>query len=255
MKKNVVMIVLLIILFTFGIFMYDFSDALSNEIVDNEWYYIENDDIYKISFKDNKFVYLKNNIVMADYEDCDKYHYNSNNNVIKLGCSNKKSYIASYTNDTLTMTIDKEERIYKSSLQLAHEFNFKKENNLTDSDYANIIDIDLEKYNKIGISELNKLYKGKKAQYVAIIRNYVNYENVFNVMALTNIIENSSKKISLIMLDELEKEDLNKLNKYSKIDDYNNDEILIYEVGNKKFNLKKTLHIEKRNEINEHVTI
>ena len=255
MKKNVVLISILIVLFTFGLFIYDFSDELDKIIINNDWFYIENGDVYKVSFKDNKFTYLKNNIIMIDYENCNNYHYNSNNNVIKLGCSNKKSYIASYNKDTLTMTIDKTQRTYKSSLDLAYIEDFKKKNNLTDKEYASIIDINFDEYNEISISNLDKKYKNKKTEYIVILKKEINYENVFNTMALINIMKNTKKNFNLLFSDELTEKQLKKLNNYTNKKEYKDDEILIYELGNKKCNLKKTIKVNNKSEINNALTL
>lgn len=82
MKKNIILISLLILLFVFGLLIYDFSDNLNKEIINKDWFLADNNDLYEISFKDNNFVYLKNNKKIVDFEDCKNYHFNNSTNVV-----------------------------------------------------------------------------------------------------------------------------------------------------------------------------
>ena len=251
MKKNIILISLLILLFVFGLLIYDFSDNLDKEITNKNWFLVEDNDLYEISFKDNNFVYLKNNKKIVDFEDCKNYHFNNSTNVVKLGCSNKKAYIASFDENTLTMTIDNKENTYYSSKDLAYEENFKKQNELTDDEYKSLIAIDLSEYSSITMKELNSIYKGKKKVYIALVKETINYNNAFNMNVLTAMIKNSTQKYQLLFIDKLNETNLEKLNSYTKQKEYNDNEILVYEVGNKKFKLKEKIKITSKEEMKE----
>ncbi len=251
MKKNIILISLLILLFVFGLLIYDFSDNLNKEIINKNWFLVDHNDLYEISFKDNNFVYLKNNKKIVDFEDCKNYHFNNSTNVVKLGCSNKKAYIASFDENTLTMTIDNKENTYYSSKDLAYEENFKKQNELTDDEYKSLIAIDLSEYSSITMKELNSIYKGKKKVYIALVKETINYNNAFNMNVLTAMIKNSTQKYQLLFIDKLNETNLEKLNSYTKQKEYNDNEILVYEVGNKKFKLKEKIKITSKEEMKE----
>jgi hypothetical protein len=251
MKKNIILISLLIILFVFGLLIYDFSDNLDKEIINKDWFLVDNNDLYEISFKDNNFVYLKNNKKIVDFEDCKNYHFNNSTNVVKLGCGNKKAYIASFDENTLTMTIDNKENTYYSSEDLAYEENFKKQNELTDDEYKSLIAIDLSEYSSITMKELNSTYKEKKKVYIALVKETINYNNAFNMNVLTAMIKNSNQKYQLLFIDKLNETNLEKLNSYTKQKEYNDNEILVYEVGNKKFKLIEKIKITNKEEMKE----
>lgn len=255
MKKNIILISLLILLFVFGLLIYDFSDNLDKEITNKNWFLVEDNDLYEISFKDNNFVYLKNNKKIVDFEDCKNYHFNNSTNVVKLGCSNKKAYIASFNENTLTMTIDNKESTYYSSEDLAYEENFKKQNELTDDEYKSLVAIDLSEYSSISMKELNSIYKGKKNVNIALVNETINYNNVFNMNVLTTMIKKSEQKYQLLFIDKLNETNLEKLNSYTKQKEYNSNEILIYEVGNKKFKLKEKIKITDKEEMNKKINI
>ena len=255
MKKNIILISLLILLFVFGLLIYDFSDNLDKEITNKNWFLVEDNDLYEISFKDNNFVYLKNNKKIVDFEDCKNYHFNNSTNVVKLGCNNKKAYIASFNENTLTMTIDNKESTYYSSEDLAYEENFKKQNELTDDEYKSLVAIDLSEYSSISMKEVNSIYKGKKNVNIALVNETINYNNVFNMNVLTTMIKKSEQKYQLLFIDKLNETNLEKLNSYTKLKEYNSNEILIYEVGNKKFKLKEKIKITDKEEMNKKINI
>lgn len=255
MKKNIILISLLILLFVFGLLIYDFSDNLDKEITNKNWFLVEDNDLYEMSFKDNNFVYLKNNKKIVDFEDCKNYHFNNSTNVVKLGCSNKKAYIASFNENTLTMTIDNKESTYYSSEDLAYEENFKKQNELTDDEYKSLVAIDLSEYSSISMKELNSIYKGKKNVNIALVNETINYNNVFSMNVLITMIKKSEQKYHLLFIDKLNEANLEKLNSYTKQKEYNSNEILIYEVGNKKFKLKEKIKITDKEEMNKKINI
>ncbi len=57
-KQNVVMAIILIFLFVFGLLIYDFSDKLDDNISNNNWYRLENNKMTVVNFKNEKFSYL-----------------------------------------------------------------------------------------------------------------------------------------------------------------------------------------------------
>lgn len=255
MKKNIILLALLVILFVFGLLIYDFSDKLDENIVNNNWYAIDGEDIYQITFKDNDFKYLKNNVEMVEFENCHNYHFNSSSNVVKLGCGNKKAYIASFSKDELTLTIDKKENTYYPALNIAYEENFKKINKLTEDEYSSLLAADLSEYTSISMKKFTSIYKGKKKEYIALVNGEVNYENAFNVAALSSILEKTGDKYKLLYLDKLTDDELSKLNSYTKKTEYSNDELLIYEVGNKKVKLSNTISISSKEELKQYQNI
>lgn len=255
MKKNIILLVILVILFIFGLLIYDFSDKLDDNIVNNSWYAVEGEDVYQISFKDNNFEYLKNNVAMVEFENCHNYHFNSSSNVVKLGCGNKKAYIASFDKEELILTIDKKENTYFPTLDVAYTENFKKINKLTDDEYSSLLAVDLSEYTSITVKKLTSIYKGKKKEYIALINEKINYENAFNIAALSSILQKTNDKYKIIYLDKLTEEELKKLNSYTKKTEYNNDELLIYEVGNKKVKLSETISISSKEELKHYQNI
>src|SRR5574344_1762892 len=109
MKQNIIMVIILIALFFFGLLIYDFSDQLSSDVTKHDWYLYQNNDLTVMSFKKNKFVYYKvsSGKSIKGYESCSTYTYNKSINVVKLNCSatGNKIYMASYDDDTLKLTI------------------------------------------------------------------------------------------------------------------------------------------------------
>ena len=57
-KQNIVMAIILIFLFVFGLLIYDFSDKLDDNISNNNWYRLENNKMTVVNFKNEKFSYL-----------------------------------------------------------------------------------------------------------------------------------------------------------------------------------------------------
>jgi len=240
MKKKLFLIIVLILLFVFGVLIYDFSDEMDVLLTGHKWYLDNNDEIYVLSLKNNKFTYVKEDgNKISEYQSCETYHYNSNVSMIKLNCdaSNKKIYIVSYDNKKLVLNYDGEEKTFYSSKEIALIENFKQENNLTDSEYDKLLSIDFNDDLLINYKKLLELYKGKTTVYVGIITYNINYENVYNYQVLNNLINNSSKDFYLINVDKLSESEKIKLDKLTKISDYNN-KIYVYEVNNKKVKLK-----------------
>lgn len=89
MKQNIILIVILIGLFVFGLLIYDFSDALDDVLYDSSWYIYEDGKLNKMDFKDNEFSYVNvdSGKVLDNYKSCHTFRYNRSINVIKLNCN------------------------------------------------------------------------------------------------------------------------------------------------------------------------
>ena len=58
MKQNIIMIIVLVILFLFGLVIYDFSDELDKSISDLDWYKVEGSRVSVLNFENQKFSYF-----------------------------------------------------------------------------------------------------------------------------------------------------------------------------------------------------
>jgi hypothetical protein len=256
MKKNIFLTIILIILFTFGIFIYDFSDEMDILITNHSWYLTENNNTYELSFNNNKLTYLDEETEVSEYQQCENYHYNRNVNVIKLKCkgTTKKIYISSYDNDKLTLTIDGAEKTFYATSELAQIENFKQENNLTDSQYDELLSINFNESLFISYQEFKKLTKEKTKFYLGLVQNNIDFTNVYNYQVLNNLINNSSKDFYLINLDSLSESELNKLKKLIDIED-SESTINIYQVNNGKIKLKVAIDALNSDDINTYQNI
>ncbi len=257
MKKKVFLFIVLIVLFVFGILIYDFSDELDEKLVKNIWYIEENNNIYILRFKDNKLkLTSENGTESEDYKDCTTFQYNKNVSMLKLKCNNesKKIFIKSYDEQKLTINEDGIDKKFYSSKELALIENFKEENNLSDSDYNNLISINFNDDLFIDYKTFLSLLKGKSKVYIGIISNNISYENAYNYQALNNLIKNSSKKFYLLNINDLNDNDLSKLNKETNIINYDN-KLYIYEVGNKALKNKVIIESVSKNDLDNYKNI
>ena len=250
MKRKIFLFIILILLFIFGVLIYDFSDEMDKKLTDQKWYSINDNEIYELSLSNNKFTLtdeLGNNA--NEYESCNNYQYNSNVSMIKLNCngSNKKIYITSY-NNKLVLNDDNQERIFYSSKEIALIENFKEENNLSDQEYDELLSLNFKDDLFISYQRFLDLYKGKNSVYIGIITNNINYDNVYNYQVLNNLINSSSKDFYLINVDSLNESELLKLNKITNEDNYSN-KVNIYEVKKlSELNLRLTFNnLPKKN--------
>lgn len=257
MKKKIFLGLILVLLFVFGILIYDFSDEMDSLLTGHKWYLEDNNELYVLSLKNNNFSYVKENgDTLSEYNTCKTYHYNSNVSMLKLRCNNetKKMYISSYDDKKLVLNEDGEEKVFYSSKELALIEEFKSNNHLTDKEYNKLISINFNDGLIIDYKKFNELYKNKKLFYLGIITNNVNYENVYNYQVLNNLISNSTKKIYLINIDKLNSEELTKINRLINID--NGEENLnIYEIKNKKIKCKLTINALNKSDINKYTNI
>lgn len=133
MKQNIIMVVILITLFFFGLLIYDFSDALDDEIVSHDWYLMQEEQMTIMSFKNNQFSYYyeatKKPVTL--YDSCLTYRFNRSINVIKLNCSVKgnKLYIVAVNDETLMITVEGEEKTFYATKEAAEIINSENKNN------------------------------------------------------------------------------------------------------------------------------
>lgn len=243
MKQNIILIVILIGLFVFGLLIYDFSDALDDVLYDSSWYIYEDGNLNKMDFKDNEFSYVNvdSGKVIDNYKSCHTFRYNRSINVIKLNCniSENKIYVSNFDSDSLVLQVNGIEKIYYSSEQEANKFEFIKNNGLTKAEYDKLIDIDFTKYSSIIPAEFDTLLNSKETNYVAVVNSNVNYSNISNYVALDKFINEVKKNVLLLNVSNITKEDAknlhNKSNLFSTdVTEYITSEINIYLIGNKK---------------------
>ena len=250
MKNKLFLFIILIVLFVFGILIYDFSDEMDNNLVNNKWYFDNNNEIYILSLKNNTFDFTNEaGEKVGEYQKCSAYQYNSNVSMLKLKCEglSKKIYISSFNEEKLVLTENGEEKTFYSSKELALIEQFKLVNNLTDSDYNDLLSVNFNNELFITYKEFLSLYKGKSTVYIGLITNNINYENVYNYQVLNNLIDNSSKKFYLINVDNLTESELSKLNKLTNLDNYE-DKLYIYEVRNKTIKCKVIIDAISKND-------
>lgn len=255
MKKKVFLVIILIILFVFGILIYDFSDEMDSVLTNNKWYLSNNNEVHVLSLKNNQFLYTKEDgSYTNEYKKCTTFQYNSNISMIKLKChdTSKKIYISNYDDNKLVLNEDGEEKTFYSSKELALVEKFKQDNNLSDKEYDKLLSINFKDDLFISYKKLMSLYKNKKSFYIGFVSNKISYENVYNYQVLNKLINNSSKKFYLIDYTELTEDELNKL---TKLFNYKEDEIDIYDVKKKKIKIKLKIDINNKEEIKNYQKI
>ena len=222
MKQNIILIVILIGLFVFGLLIYDFSDALDDVLYDSSWYIYEDGKLNKMDFKDNEFSYVNvdSGKVLDNYKSCHTFRYNRSINVIKLNCNinENKIYVSRFDKNSLVMQINGVEKTYYSSKEEA---------------------IDFTKYSSIIPAEFDTLLNSKETNYVAVVNSNVNYANISNYVALDKFISEAKKNVLLLNVSNITKEDAKNLHSKSDyfsadVSEYITNEINVYMIGNKK---------------------
>ena len=261
MKKNIMMIVILIALFFFGVLIYDFSDELTEEIANNEWYTVQETGLTVVSFKNNKFSYLlaATNKPLAGYEKCKNYRFNNSINVVKLNCSTKahKLYITSSDDEKLVISIDGDEKTFYNSKEAALVAAFQVENNLTAEELNKLLSVDLSKFTGTTVSAVNTLYKGKTTKLVAFVSGGAGLKNALNLNGLETLADNSIHELVVLNSEKLTTAELKKLNKLNKSiptkpEELSSNTIMVYAVGKKKCKLIATIDVNSLSEINNY---
>lgn len=248
MKKGVVFILMLLILFLGALLIYDFSDIPDDTLTSHDWYLLENNEFYVLNLKDNKFSFKNLNNDSDKYKKCHTYKYNNSSNVIKLDCNIKgnKFYIATYDENKLVVTFNGDEKVLFSSQELALENKFILDNNISYEKYNSLLNVEIDDNFYIDYNEFLKYYKSKNKKNIGFVTDDINYKNVLNYNRLKEIIDESYLLINLNKLSENELKDI-----YKKIgiNIYNFDLVSIYEIGNKKVKLINTIDIKNINDL------
>ena len=261
MKQNMIMIVILVALFFFGILIYDFSDELDQDIVSHDWFRVEKTQMTVITFKDGRFSYYyeETNKPVTLYELCLAYRFNRSINVIKLNCAIKgnKLYISSFDEEELVMTIEGSEKTFYATSEAALAADFRLENDLSPTEFEDLMTIDLSEYSVTNLDEINTLYKGVNPKLVAIVNQSDKIKNALNLKALANLANKSGETILILVLEDLANSELTKLNKLNSgfptdIKGFNLNTIPVYRVGNKKFSLVTMIDVNTYSEINNY---
>ena len=264
MKQNIIMIIILVALFFFGLLIYDFSDELDKSVTAHDWYALENDEMTVISFKDYKFSYYYSATgeKVSLYDLCITYRYNRSINVIKLKCNIKgnKLYVSKVTDDELNLTIDGEEKKFYATEDKAKEAAFIKNNNLSNEEFSELMTIDLNKFTITTANDIVNLYKSKDVKLIAFASENKTIQNALNLKALYNLAAHSNKSLLVINYNKIESSELNKLLKLNNripksTAEFNENMISLYVVGNKKFELITDIEVSAFSEVNNYNNI
>lgn len=262
MKQNIIMIIILISLFFFGLLIYDFSDELDTSVSEHKWYRIEENKptVIDLSNREFSYYYQETGEPVGDYQLCTGFRFNRSINVIKLNHSFKqrKIYIVNKDEKELNLTIEGKEKIFYATEELAVHGDFIANNNLTKDQFAELMNIDLEKFDFTTVNDILKLYKNKNTGLIALVSSEKSIQNALNVKALFNF--NTHSSLAVLNLDNILTKDLAKLNKLTKDipekeEEINKNKISIYKVGNKKFELMKQIEVTTFNEIDNYNNI
>lgn len=247
MKKGIIFITMLIIVFCGALLIYDFSDIPDEKLTTHKWYLKEKNDIYELDLSNNKFSFINIENNKNRYDNCHTYKYNNSSNIIKLDCNvkNNKIYIATYNEDKLVLTLNGEEKILFRTEDLAYEHNFKKENNLTDEEYEKLYNLNINEEYYITLEEFNKYYKQKNKRNIVLVSSNINYKNILNYVKLSNIL---NENYLLLNIDSIDKNNLKEL--YNKLNGtYDEESLTIYEISSRKSKVIELINIKNINEI------
>ena len=131
---------------------------------------------------------------------------------------------------------------------MALEHNFMDENNLSENEYLELLNLKFDEDYYMTYKEFNSLYKSKNTKNIVVVSNDRNYKNILNYKYLDNILTDN---YALINKDDLTEKELNDICKKLKLTDVNSSSLFVFEVGNKKSTLKETINIKNIEEIND----
>lgn len=253
MKRYIVMFTVLITLFFLGLLIYDFSDEIDKSVSNYTWYKIENEEMTELSFNNNKikYVYSETKEVYDDYDSCDNFKYNSGIRLIKASCLDKRSniYFTDINDDYIVISIDGKEKTFYKTKDKALEADFMFTNKVDKDEFEKILDINYNDFYLINEKELKTLYDNKTFK-LAIINKDSNLKNALNLKHLSKKI--LKEDIKVILIEDIE--DLESLNKHmsffpKNIEDFNKEEIDIFEVKNKKTKIIEVINIQNYSDI------
>lgn len=248
MKKGVVLVLILSVLFMGAILIYDFSDIPDEMLAGHEWYLVDNNEVYVLKLEDNKFSFKNKNSEEDRYKNCNTFKYNNSSNIIKLDCSikNNKIYIATYDENKLVVTLNGEERTLYSSEELALEYKFIENNNLSEEKYNELFNLKFDDKYFINVDQFVKIYNGKSRVNVVLVTSRLNYKNILDYVKLSKEIDSGYK---LINIDSLSDSDIRKLYKYVGITEFDYDLVTIYDVYKKDVSIKEIIDVKSYKEI------
>ena len=131
---------------------------------------------------------------------------------------------------------------------MALEHNFMDENNLSENEYLELLNLKFDEDYYMTYKEFNSLYKSKNTKNIVVVSNDRNYKNILNYKYLENHLTDN---YALINKDDLTEKELNDIYKKLKLTDVNSASLFVYEIGNKKSTLKDTIDIKNIEEIND----
>lgn len=248
MKKGVVLVLILSVLFMGAILIYDFSDIPDEMLAGHEWYLVDNSEVYVLKLEDNRFSFKNKNSDEDRYQNCNTFKYNNSSNIIKLDCNikNNKIYIATYDEKKLVVTLNGEERTLYSSEELAIEYKFIEDNNLSEEKYNELFNLKFDDKYFINVDEFVKLYNKKNRVNVVLVTSKLNYKNILDYVKLSKEIDDSYK---LINVDSLSDSDIKKLYKYVGITEFDYNLVTVYDVYKKNVNIKEVIDVKSFSEI------
>lgn len=248
MKKGVVLVLILSVLFMGAILIYDFSDIPDEMLAGHEWYLVDNNEVYVLKLDDNKFSFKNKNSDEDRYQNCNTFKYNNSSNIIKLDCNikNNKIYIATYDENKLVVTLNGEERTLYSSEELALEYKFIEDNNLSEEKYNELFNLKFDDKYFINVDEFVKLYNKKNRVNVVLVTSKLNYRNILDYVKLSKSLDDSYK---LINIDSLSDNDIKKLYKYVGITEFDYDLVTVYDVYKKNVNVKEVIDVKSYSEV------
>jgi len=244
MKQNIIMIMILISLFFFGLLIYDFSDELDSSITKSHWYTILDGELTRMNLANNQFsfIYTETKEKVSAYKICSSFRYNRNINVIRLNCNVKanKIHLSNINDNSIVMTINGKEIEFFNQQAEAWNADFRNNNNLTIEEFNDLISFDFNKYTEVNLSDIQAITRSSDARYLAFVNSSQTLKNALNLEALRNYANKSSIPVVVIIIDYLRNDDLKALRKLNKdipanIKDFDMDSILIYQAGERKF--------------------
>lgn len=248
MKKGLVFIILLIVIFCGALLIYDFSDIPDSKLTSHEWYLKENNEMYVLNLNNNKFSFKNVLDGKNKYADCHTYKYNNSSNIIKLDCDVKgnKIYIATYDNDRLVLTLNGTEKMLFRTQELAYEHEFKVNNNLSDEEYEKLYNLNIDDKYYITLEQFNSFYKSKDKKMIVLVSSNINYNNILNYVKLSRMLKENYYLINIDSIDSSKLKDL-----YKKLDgSYDDNTLTIYEVGGRKSKVAEIINIKDISELN-----
>ena len=257
MKQNIIMVIILIALFFFGLLIYDFSDELEATITKNDWYRVEEKQMLIMSFRDNRFSYIYEvtGLTYGDYESCETFRFNRSINVIRLNCGVKgnKIRLSKIDEDEKVIVIERTEKTFHNSRENAINANFIIENELTEEAFNSLMNYDLNIFNQIRINRINNFHNSRENTFIALVYNRNSIQNALNIRVLSNYVDN----ISILIVDELNENEYQTLTRLNKdlpadLDYFDQDTIPVFRIGNQRMTLVHRIEVIDYPDINNY---